>query len=279
MELINEIEETFEIRENIIEIREVSHSFRKNLLLDNISMDFPKGRLIMITGLSGSGKTTLIKIIAGLIEPDQGTVCIEGIDISKIHRLKLFELRKHMAFMFQSGALLNNLTVFDNIALPLSYHFNMPAKEIEERVLMALDQFGMTGYRDALPGHLSTGQQKLIGVARAFIMEPSIMFVDEPVGVMDAIVRERISDAIITMRDDPAITIIAVTHNIDFIKQYADYIAILHDKCIFAYGKRDEILKSRDPVLQKIMAIIVDETDKLAESVLGIMKSSEDEEV
>ncbi len=278
MELIKEIEDTFETRENIIEIREVSHSFGKNMLLDNISMDFPRGRLIMITGLSGCGKTTLIKIIAGLIEPDLGTVHIEGTDISKINRLKLFELRKHMAFMFQSGALLNNLTVFDNIALPLSYHFDMPEKEIEERVLMALDQFGMTGYRDAMPGHLSIGQQKLIGVARAFIMKPSIMFVDEPVGIMDAIIRERISDAIIRMRDDPAITIVAVSHNIDFIKQYADYIAILHDKRIFAYGRRDEILKSNDPVLQKIMSIIVDETDMLAESVLGIMKSKEDEE-
>jgi ABC-type transporter Mla maintaining outer membrane lipid asymmetry ATPase subunit MlaF len=96
---------------------------------------------------------------------------------------------------------------------------------------------------------------------------------------MDAIVREQMINALIKMRDDPEVTIIAVTHNIDFIKQYADYIAILHNKRIFAYGKRDEILKSSDPVLKRIMSIIVDETDMLAESVLGIMKNTEDEEL
>lgn len=278
MELINELEDTFETRENVIEVRNVSHSFGENLVLDNISLDFPKGRLVTITGLSGSGKTTLIKIIAGLIEPDQGEVYIEGVDITKINRLKLFEMRKHMSFMFQSGALLNNLTVFDNIALPLSYHQNLSEKEIEERVHVALDQFDMTGYRDVLPSHLSMGQRKLIGVSRALIMKPTILFMDEPVGVMDAIVRERMINALIKMRDDPEVTIIAVTHNIDFIKHYPDYIAILHDKRIFAYGKRDEILKSRNPVLQRIMAIIVDETEMLAESVLGLMTGTELEE-
>ena len=279
MELINEIEDTFETRENIVEIRNVSHSFGENSVLDNVSLGFPKGRHVMITGLSGSGKTTLIKIIAGLIEPDQGEVYIEGVNISKINRLKLFEMRKHMSFMFQSGALLNNLTVFDNIALPLSYHKDLPEKEIEERVLTALDQFGMTGIRDAMPGHLSMGQRKLISIARAFIMEPSILFIDEPIAVMDEIVRERMVNALNIMRDDPEVTLITVTHNIDFVKQYSDYIAILHDKRIFAYGKRDEILKSRDPVLQRIMAIIVDETEMLAESVLGLMTGIEDEEL
>ena len=257
MDLINEIESTIETRENIIEIRNIYHSFGTNTILKKVSMDIPRGRHVMITGLSGSGKTTLIKIIAGLVEPDEGQVYIEGVDISKISRSKLFEMRKHMSFMFQGGALLNNLSVYDNIALPLNYHMNLSKKEVEERVLSVLDQFGMVDIRDSMPGHLSMAQRKLVGVARALIVEPSILFIDEPIAVMDEIVRERMVNALNIMRDDPEVTLITVTHNIDFVKQYSDYIAILHDKRIFAYGKRDEILKSRDPVLQRIMAIIV----------------------
>jgi phospholipid/cholesterol/gamma-HCH transport system ATP-binding protein len=277
MDLINQIESTFETRENIIEIRNVRHSLGKNSVLDDVSLDIPRGRHIAITGLSGSGKTTLIKIIAGLIEPDGGEVTIEGVNISKINRLKLFEMRKKMAFMFQRGALLNNLTVFDNIALPLRYHKNLPEKEIDERVLTALDQFDLTGIKDTMPGHLPIGQRKLVGVARALIMEPAILFIDEPIGVMDAIVREQMANTMNSMKDDPNVTLVSVSHNIDLIKQFSDYIAILYDKRIFAFGKRDEILKSRDPILQRIMAIIVDETEMLAESVLGLMTDTEEE--
>jgi phospholipid/cholesterol/gamma-HCH transport system ATP-binding protein len=279
MDLINELESTIETRENIIEIRDIYHSFQGKALLKKVTLNIPRGRHVMITGLSGSGKTTLIKIIAGLIEPDQGNVIIEGVDISMISRSKLFEMRKRMSFMFQGGALLNNLTVFDNVALPLNYHMHLSKKEIEERVLSALDQFGMADFRGSMPGHLSMAQRKLIGVARALILEPSILFIDEPIGVMDAIIREQMVASLNTMRDNPSVTLVTVTHNIDYIKQHADYIAILHEGRIFAFGTRDEILKSRDPVLQRIMAIIVDETEMLAESVLGLMTGKEDEEL
>jgi phospholipid/cholesterol/gamma-HCH transport system ATP-binding protein len=277
MDLINEIESTFETRENIIEIKDIHHSFGANTILKKVSLHIPRGRHVMITGLSGSGKTTLIKIIAGLIEPDRGEVYIEGVNIAKINRGKLFEMRTHMSFMFQTGALLNNLSVFDNIALPLNYHMDLPKDEIENRVISALDQFGLTGIRDSMPGHLSLGQRKLVGVARSLIIDPSILFIDEPIGVMDAIIREQMVTSLNTMRDNPSVTLVTVTHNIDYIKQHADYIAILHEGRIFAYGTRDEILKSHDPVLQRIMAIIVDETEMLAESVLGLMTGKEDE--
>jgi len=277
MDLINEIESTIETRENIIEIRNIFHSFRTNTILKKVSLDIPRGRHVMITGLSGSGKTTLIKIIAGLIEPDEGEVYIEGVDISKISRQKLFEMRKRMSFMFQGGALLNNLSVYDNIALPLNYHMSLSKKEVEERVLSVLDQFDMVDIRDSMPGHLSMAQRKLVGVARALIVEPSILFIDEPIGVMDAIIREQMVTSLNTMRDNPSVTLVTVTHNVDYIKQHSDYIAILHEGRIFAFGTRDEILKSHDPVLQRIMAIIVDETELLAESVLGLMTGKENE--
>ena len=122
-------------------------------------------------------------------------------------------------------------------------------------------------------------QRKLVGVARALILEPTILFIDEPIGVMDAIVREQMVKSLNIMRDNPSVTLVTVTHNIEYIKQYSDYIAILHEGRIFTFGTRDEVLKSRDPVLQRIMAIIVDETEMLAESVLGLMTGKEDEEL
>jgi len=264
--------------DNIIEVRNVSYGHGSNRVLDNISMDIPKGKLVMITGLSGCGKTTLLKIIAGLIEPDQGSVSIDGVDIFMVPRLKLFEMRRKMAFMFQDGALLSNLSIFDNIALPLRYHYNLPQDEIEKRVLSLLDSYGLKSLQSELPGSLSMIQRKLAGVARALVMEPTMIFADEPIGFMDVVAREQLSNMLIQMRDDPEVTLIAVGHNIEFIKMYADYIGILHDQRLFAYGEKNEILKSRDPVLQRILSIIIDETEMLAESVLGVMRGDINEQ-
>jgi phospholipid/cholesterol/gamma-HCH transport system ATP-binding protein len=258
--------------DNIIEVRNVTHTYGKSLVLDDISMDIPKGKLTMVTGLSGCGKTTLLKIIAGLLEPDKGSVYIDGKDIFKLPRLRLYQLRQKMGFVFQDGALFSNLSVYDNIALPLRYHLNPPDDEIEAKVLAALESFGLVYYRDSQPGHLSAGQRKLVGVVRALVMEPNIIFTDELVGITDAVYREQLINTMVMLRDDPNVTLLSMTHNIEMIKMYADYIGILHNKRLFAYATRDRIIHSNDPVLQRILSIIVDETEMLAESVLGIME-------
>ncbi len=116
---------------SIIEIKDISYSFWGETVLDDISMNFPAGKLITITGPSGSGKSHLLKIVAGLIEPDSGTVIIDGVDISGIPRGKIFQMRKKFGFVFEDSALLNNLSVYDNIALPLSYHTYMSPEEID----------------------------------------------------------------------------------------------------------------------------------------------------
>ena len=143
---------------------------------------------------------------------------------------------------------------------------------LSAKVVSALESFGLVYYRDAQPGHLSAGQRKLVGVVRALVMEPTIIFADELVGITDAVYREQLINTMVMLRDDPNVTLLSITHNIEMIKTYADYIGILHNKRLFAYATRDRIIHSSDPVLQRILSIIVDETEMLAESVLGIME-------
>ncbi len=263
------------MNDTILKINDVSISFDQERVLDSISMSIPQGRLVTITGPSGCGKSTLLKIAAGLIPPDTGTVYIDGVDIFNTSRVSLYEMRKEFGFVFQDAALISNLTVFNNIALPLRYHFNLGEKKIEKRIYDILENFDLRHIEDQLPAHLSMGQRKLAGLARALVVNPKLIFFDEPVTGIDAIHQQKMIDKLIPLRDDPNITLIMVSHNLDFIKAYADHIALLYAGKLFAYGRRDEILRSSDPILQKIMSIIVDEEAVIAEEVLGLLTGNE----
>jgi phospholipid/cholesterol/gamma-HCH transport system ATP-binding protein len=256
---------------DMMSIENVSMSFDGKKVLDNISMQIPRGRLVAITGPSGCGKSTLLKISAGLIPPDDGRVIISGRDIFSVSRASLFDMRREFGFVFQDAALISNLTVFNNIALPLRYQLNLPENEIEERVHEVLDSFDLREIRDQLPAHLSGGQRKLVGFARALIVNPCLIFFDEPVTGIDAIHRQTMTEKILPLRDDPEITLIMVSHDLDFIKRYADYIALLYGGKLFAYGRRDDILKSDDPILQRVLSIIVDEGVRESEEILGLL--------
>jgi len=257
--------------DTILEVEKVSISFDGELILNDISMSIPQGRLIAITGPSGCGKSTLLKITAGLLSPDTGTVFINNVDIFKLARRVLFQMRINFSFVFQDAALISNLSVFNNIALPLRYHYTLTEDVITEKVHTIMMNFNLMEVKDHLPAYLSMGQKKLAGFARALVTDPKLIFFDEPVTGIDAIARGKMTDMMLPLRDDPDITLIMVSHNLDFIKSYADYIALIHKGRLFAYGRRDEILTSSDPILQKILSIIIDEEAMVAEEVLGLL--------
>lgn len=256
---------------DILKLENISIRYGNETILDNISMNFQRGRLIAITGPSGCGKSTLLKIAAGLIYPDTGQVFINGVDILNISRSLLLQMRREFAFVFQDAALLSNLTLYNNIALPLRYHYNPPEEEVYKKVTEMLRIFDLEDEKNNLPAHLSMGQRKLASFARGLIMEPNLIFFDEPVAGIDAIAREKMVNKILPLRDNPEITLIMVSHNLDFIKSSADYIALIYNNRLFSYGRRDEILKSRDPIIQRILSIIIDEEAAVAEEVLGIL--------
>jgi phospholipid/cholesterol/gamma-HCH transport system ATP-binding protein len=257
-----------------VELKDVSLAFGEEPILISISIRIPKGALVAITGPSGCGKSTLLKISAGLVHPDSGTVTIEGVDIFNVSRSTLYELRKSFAFVFQDGALISNLTLYNNLALPIRYHYRLSDEEIEQKVRAVLDDFGLYTERGLMPAQLSIGQRKLASFARGIIMEPRLIFVDEPVSGIDAITTQRMVDKLLPLRDDNKVTMVMVSHNLDFIKSSADYIALIYQNKLFAYGTRDDILKSEDPILQGILSIIVDEQAIVAEEVLEILSES-----
>jgi phospholipid/cholesterol/gamma-HCH transport system ATP-binding protein len=254
-----------------IELKDVSVSFEREPVLEGISMEFPRGKLTAITGPSGSGKSTLLKVAAGLIPPDRGTVRIDGVDVRSLSRRALFERRREHAFVFQDAALLSNLDVYNNLALPLRYHFNLPSREIEKRITGALRAFDLEEEKRHLPAQLSMGEKKLVSFARGLLLKPRLIFLDEPVSGVDAIAREKIVNTILPMRDDPDVTLIMVSHNIDLIKSAADHIALVFNRRLFAYGTRDEVFKSSDPIVRKILSIIIDEEAAVADAVLGVL--------
>jgi phospholipid/cholesterol/gamma-HCH transport system ATP-binding protein len=256
---------------DIVQLEKISITYGTELVLDNISMSFPTGKLIAITGPAGCGKSTLLKIAAGLVYPDSGKVYVDGKDIFSLSRNELFQMRRNSAFVFQDAALLSNLTVYDNIALPLRYHFNPPQQELDKKVHEMIMMFDLRNEQNLRPAQLSMGQRKLVSFARGLVMEPELLFFDEPVAGIDAIAREKMVKKILPLRDDPEVTAIMVSHNLDFIKSSADYIALIYNHRLFTYGTRDEILKSRDPILQSILSIITDEEAAVAEEVLGIL--------
>jgi phospholipid/cholesterol/gamma-HCH transport system ATP-binding protein len=255
----------------ILELKDVSILFDEEVLLNSISMIIPRGKLIAVTGPSGCGKSTLLKVAAGLLPPNTGNVYIEGTDIFNISRNTLFNMRKNFAFVFQDGALMSNLTLYNNLALPLRYHHRLKDKEIAARVNATLEDFGLEAVRMNLPAQLSIGQRKLASFARALIMEPRLIFFDEPVSGVDSLTLNKMIDKIIPLRDDPEVTVIMVSHNLEFIKTSADYIALIYENNLFAYGKRDDIMRSDDPILQRVLSIIVDEQEIVAEEVLKLL--------
>jgi phospholipid/cholesterol/gamma-HCH transport system ATP-binding protein len=252
-------------------IQDISFSYDKTCILESITMNIPSGRLVTITGPSGCGKSTLLKIMAGIIPPARGRVTVDGVDLFSLNRNALFTLRRSFGFVFQDAALISNLSVFNNIALPLRYHGGLSEAEIVDKVTETLMRFEMLRIRDHLPAHLSVGQRKLVAFARALIVRPSLIFFDEPVTGIDAIHREKMTEMILPLRDDPAVTLIMVSHNLEFIKAYADFIALIYRGKLFAYGERDEIMRSEDPILQRVLSIIIDEGEQLAEEVLGLL--------
>ncbi len=254
-----------------LQLIDISLRFGEEIILDNISMNFPKGKLIAITGPSGCGKSSLLKITAGLINPDSGKVLLDDVNLTSISRQALFKMRKDIAFVFQDAALISNLSAFENIAFPLRHHYNPVESEVNERVSEVLKNFGLENEKYLLPSHLSFGQRKMVSFARGLILNPKLIFFDEPVSGIDVITREKIINRILPLKEDSEITIILVSHNIDFIKNHADHIGLIDDGRLIAYGEKDGILKSDDAIIQKILSIIIDEEAVVAEEVLDIL--------
>jgi len=231
----------------VISIRDLHKSFGTNHVLRGISLDLFQGENIVVLGRSGTGKSVLIKIIAGLLKPDSGSVNVLGNNVVAIGAKELEQLRLRIGFSFQSSALYDSMTVRENLEFPLLRNSkHLSAQQITQAVEKALEAVGLSQTINQWPGELSGGQRKRIGIARTLIMQPAIMLYDEPTAGLDPITSMEINDLINEVQERYSTSSIIITHDLTCAKATGDRLAVLLDGRFVKEGTFDEVFASGD---------------------------------
>jgi phospholipid/cholesterol/gamma-HCH transport system ATP-binding protein len=238
---------------SLVSVHNLSFSRGNKKIFDNISLEFERGKITAIMGPSGTGKTTLLKLIGGQLFPDQGTVTVDGRDVHRLRRSELYNLRKRMGMLFQSGALLTDMSVFDNVAFPLREHTHLPESMIRTLVLMKLQAVGLRGARDLMPNELSGGMARRIALARAIALDPMMIMYDEPFTGQDPISMGALVHLIKSLNNILGLTSIIVSHDVHETAAIADYIYVLSDGKIIGQGTPEEIQQSESEWVQQFM--------------------------
>ena len=240
--------------EPIISFRGVHKSFGDHHILRGIDLDFERGRTTVVIGPSGTGKSVTMKLIVGLLRPEEGDVWFAGTNVPDAPERELMGVRRRIGMMFQDGALFDSMTVGDNIAFPLQRHTKLGAGEIDDRVERSLLQVGLPGIQDQMPSSLSGGMRKRVSLARAIIHEPEIVMFDEPNSGLDPLTSDEIDNLICRMKEELGITFVVISHDIVGTFAVADRIAMLYNGQLIANGTPEEILHRSEPVLRSFLA-------------------------
>jgi len=240
-------------KEVIISLKNVSKYFEGKKTIDNISFDIYRGEIFTIMGCSGSGKSTLLRIMTGIIKPDEGSVIIKGKDITKLSYEELNETRKSFGMLFQYSALLDSLTVKENVALPLKEHTKLPDQIIDIIIKLKLSLVGLRGFENYYPSQISGGMRKRVGLARAIALDPDIVFYDEPTSGLDPVVGGVIDKLIKDLSDKLLITSVVITHDMQSVFKISDRIAMIHKGRLIEIGTPIEIKNSNNPYIQQFI--------------------------
>ncbi len=237
----------------MISIENVFKAYGDRQILRDCTVRVERGETLVVIGASGTGKSTLLRTLIGLVVPDEGHVYIDGQDVHELDARGLSELRSRIGYLFQSGALINWLTVGENVALPLVETKRAPPDEIEERVQRSLDLVGLRGTRDLMPGQLSGGMRKRAGLARSLVSEPEIILYDEPTTGLDPVTAHIIDQLIIDMREKLGVTSVVVSHDMEGVYRVADRVAMLYDGRVIATGTPDDFKDAADPIVRQFV--------------------------
>jgi phospholipid/cholesterol/gamma-HCH transport system ATP-binding protein len=233
-----------------IELANLRKSFGARVILDDLSLVVPEGNTVAVIGFSGAGKSVLLKSIVRLLEPDAGTVTVDGALVAGLSKPELYDLRRRVGYVFQFAALFDSMTVFDNVAMGLRRIGTMTDDAISERVERSLQLVEMQGYDQRMPGQLSGGQRKRVGLARAIATQPKYLLYDEPTTGLDPVTTAVIDGLIAKMRNELGVTSVVVTHDMQSAYRIADRIAMLYEGRIRFMGTPAEIQQSDDQIVR-----------------------------
>jgi phospholipid/cholesterol/gamma-HCH transport system ATP-binding protein len=237
----------------ILRVHGLSSRFGTKSVLRDVGFNVRKGEIFVIMGASGSGKTTLLRHLVGLNKPHAGEITLLGKPLTRIRKSELYELRRHIGVAFQSGALINSMSVVENVELPLRQHTTLDKTTIRIMSRMKLDMMALAEAEDLMPAQLSGGMLKRTGLARAVIMDPQVLFFDEPSAGLDPVTSAELDDLIVGLRDALRMTVIVVTHELESALKIADRLMILADGGIAAIGTLDEIRRSKNESIQAML--------------------------
>lgn len=237
----------------MIELHDVSKRLGSRQILDRMTLRVPKGMNFVLMGPSGSGKSVTLKHVIGILRPDSGSVQVDGQEVPTMNRGQLMTLRKRMGYLFQNGALINWLSVADNVALPLREHGRLPKSERDQRVHEVLGLVGMQQAAKQFPPSISGGMKLRTGLARALVTNPEYVLYDEPNAGLDPIISKQIHELIVEVRDRLGVTGLIVTHSRACATQCGDRIGILENGRLGLEGSVDELVKSDHPLAKAFL--------------------------
>ena len=237
----------------MITLKDVHKTLSGEVVLSGVDLEIERGETMVIIGRSGSGKSVTLKHMIGLLRADRGTVMVDGVDVSTLDEDGIFQLRRKFGVLFQSGALINWLSVYDNVALPLREHTNLTLAEIDKIVRAKLGLLDLAEHVEKMPSDLSGGMKKRAGLARAIVLDPEIILYDEPTTGLDPVMASHINALIINVREKLGVTSVVVTHDMTSAYTVADHIAMLYEGKIVHVGTPSEIKSSGDPVVRQFI--------------------------
>jgi phospholipid/cholesterol/gamma-HCH transport system ATP-binding protein len=234
-------------------VRGLQKSFGRQKVLDGIDLVADRGETVVVLGRSGTGKSVLLKLILGLQKPDSGTICINDEDVTQLGMDRLNEVRKHVGFLFQQGALYDSMTVVENVEFPLNRHSQLSSSERRQRARDLLSSVGLEEDFSKMPSEISGGMQKRVGLARALALDPEILLLDEPTTGLDPITATEIGHLVRKLKEERKLTSIVVTHDVRGARIFADRWVLLREGKVLIEGTISQLEQSRDPFVVQFL--------------------------